>query len=158
VKTPKDLSRLVADLSPGAKETVHVMRDGKSMGLDITVGGNDGAKVEAAADTGGADAKQAGPTIGIALSDLTQDAREQLNMPESTKGALVAKVNPDKTAAAAGIQAGDVIVSVNGKAVSDAHAVKVAVADAAKSGRKSVLLLIERGDSKTFVAVPFAAA
>ncbi len=50
------------------------------------------------------------------------------------------------------------IVSVNDKPVHDARDVKTAVADAGKSGRKSVLLLIERGGNKTFVAVPFAAA
>ena len=57
-----------------------------------------------------------------------------------------------------GIQTGDVIVSVNDKPVHDASDAKAAVASAAKSGRKSVLLLIERGGNKTFVAVPFSAA
>jgi serine protease Do len=158
IKSPKDLSRLVADLSPGARQTLTVWRDGRSTALNITIGGNDveAKQVEAAGDEGAG--QLTGPSIGVALADLSADSREALKLPKSINGALIAKVNPDKTAAAAGIQAGDVIVSVNDRKVRDAREAKAAVADAAKSGRKSVLLLIERGGNTTFVAVPFAAA
>ncbi|MGO7373957.1 PDZ domain-containing protein, partial [Rhizobium ruizarguesonis] len=37
VNTPKDLSRLVADLSPGAKKSLSVWRDGKTIDLNFTV-------------------------------------------------------------------------------------------------------------------------
>ncbi len=159
VKTPKDLSRLVADLSPGAKETLTVWRDGKTVDLNVTVGGNEDTQKQAAAESSDDQGQAAGqPSLGIGLADLTPDVRQQLNLPHSVAGAVVANVNPDKSAAAAGIQPGDVIVSVNDKPVHDARDVKTAVADAGKSGRKSVLLLIERGGNKTFVAVPFAAA
>ncbi|PZM07986.1 Do family serine endopeptidase [Rhizobium tubonense] len=158
VKTSKDLSRLVADLSPGAKETMSIVRDGKSMDLSVTIGANEDGKLQAAADTSDGETKQTGPSIGVTLSDLTAEAKEQLKLPEDAAGAVVAKVNPDKTAAAVGIQIGDVIVSVNGQPVRDAKAVKIAVAGAAKSGKKSVLLLVERGEHKTFLAVPFSAA
>ncbi|MGM4908663.1 DegQ family serine endoprotease [Rhizobium sp. 768_B6_N1_8] len=159
VKTPKDLSRLVADLSPGAKETLAVWRDGKTVDLNVTVGGNEDTQKQAAVESSDDQGQAAGqPSLGIGLADLTPDVRQQLNLPHSVAGAVVANVNPDKSAAAAGIQPGDVIVSVNDKPVHDARDVKTAVADAGKSGRKSVLLLIERGGNKTFVAVPFAAA
>ncbi len=157
VKSPRDLSRLVADLSPGAKEAMTVWRDGRKVDLSVTVGGNDGDQKQASAakDEG---KMQTGPSIGVALADLTPDVRQELSLPDNVTGAVVAKVNPDKPAAAAGIQTGDVIVSVNDKAVLGASDVKTAIAAAVKSGRKSVLLLIERGDQKTFIAVPFAAA
>jgi serine protease Do len=157
VKSPHDLSRLVADLSPGAKEAMTVWRDGKTVDLSVTVGGNDGDQKQASGAKD--DSKmRTGPNIGVALADLTPDIRQELNLPDNVTGAVVAKVNPDKPAAAAGIQTGDVIVSVNDKAVLGASDVKTAIANAVKSGRKSVLLLIERGDQKTFIAVPFAAA
>jgi serine protease Do len=158
VKTPKDLSRLVADLSPGAKETLAVWRDGKTVDLNVTVGGNEDTQKQAAAQSSDDQGVTGQPSLGIGLADLTPDVRQQLNLPRSVAGAVVANVNPDKSAAAAGIQPGDVIVSVNDKPVHDARDVKTAVADAGKAGRKSVLLLIERGGNKTFVAVPFAAA
>jgi serine protease Do len=159
IKAPKDLSRVVADLSPGTKESLAVWRDGKSVDLSVTVGGNDTDQKQASAEGKGDQPQQANqPSIGIGLADLTPDARESLNLPESVTGAIVASVNPDKPAAASGIQAGDVIVSVNQQPTKSARDVQTAVTQAGKSGRKSVLLLVERSGTKTFVAVPFAAA
>ncbi|RUM26238.1 DegQ family serine endoprotease [Rhizobium vallis] len=159
VKTPKDLSRLVADLSPGAKESLSVWRDGKTIDLNVTVGGNENGQKQAAAESSDIQGQSTGqPSLGIGLADLTPDLRQKLNLPHNTNGAVVASVNADKSAAAAGIQSGDVIVSVNDRPVHDARDVKTAVAEAGKAGRKSVLLLIERDGNKTFVAVPFAAA
>ncbi|MGO8426132.1 PDZ domain-containing protein, partial [Rhizobium ruizarguesonis] len=51
VKTPKDLSRLVADLSPGAKKSLRVWRDGKAIDLNVTVGTNEEGKKQAAAES-----------------------------------------------------------------------------------------------------------
>ncbi|KRB51536.1 serine protease [Rhizobium sp. Root708] len=156
VRTPKDLSRLVADLAPGDQRTLSVWRDGKTTDVSVTIAGNDDGEQQAAADT--KPEANAGPTIGIGLANLTPDARQELNLPKGSAGALVASVNPDKPAAAAGVQAGDVIVAVNDKPVGGARDVKHAVAEAAKAGHKSVLLLIERSGAQTFVAVPFKSA
>ncbi|KQV70231.1 DegQ family serine endoprotease [Rhizobium sp. Root1220] len=156
VSTPRDLSRFVADLSPGDKETVTVWRGGKSVDLAVAIGGNDDGVQQAAAK---ADEKaQSGPKIGVALADLTPEVREKLGLAQDVSGAVVANVAPDKPAAKAGLQNGDLILSVNDKTVHDASEAKNAVAAAAKAEKKSVLLLVQRGESKTFVAVPFAAA
>ena len=72
-------------------------------------------------------------------------------------GAIVEGVNPDEPAADAGLQPGDVILSVNQKPVHSAREAKAAVAQAGKAGRKGVLLLVQRQDAQTFVTVPFAA-
>jgi serine protease Do len=152
VKTPKDLSRFVADLAPRDKETITVWRNGEDVDLNVVVGGNDSGKQ--VVSTG--EEKATGPAIGVGLADLTPEARAELKLPDDVQGAVVANVNPDKPAAEAGVQSGDVIRKVNNKEVRNAHDAKQAVADAAKSGKKSVLLLIERAGHSTFVAVPFA--
>jgi len=154
VRTPKDLSRSIADLSPGDKATVAVWRDGKSQDLNVVVGGSDGEVRQATADKG--EANQ--PSIGVGLANLTPDIREQLNLPANAKGVAVASVSPDKPAADAGVQTGDIILSVNSKSVNSAAEVKDAVVEVARSGRKSVLLQIERDGKKTFVAIPFTAS
>ena len=159
VKTPKDLSRLVADLSPGAKKSLGIWRDGKTIDLNVTVGGNEDGQKQAAAESSDNKGESSGqPSLGIGLADLTPDVRQQLNLPRAVSGAVVASVDPDKSAAAAGIQSGDVIVSVNDRPVHNSRDVKTAIAEAGKAGRKSVLLLVERDGGKTFVAVPFGAA
>jgi serine protease Do len=120
VKTPKDLSRLVADLSPGDKRSLTVWRNGKSMDVNVTIGGNDDSK-QAANDSGDGKVQPSDqPSIGVGLANLTPDLREQLNLPQGVEGAVVASVNPDKPAAAAGIQTGDIIVSVNDQPVHSA--------------------------------------
>jgi serine protease Do len=52
-------------------------------------------------------------------------------------------------AQAAGVQPGDVLLSVNGKAVNSVEQVR----DAVGKSSKSVALLIQRGDEKIFIPV-----
>jgi serine protease Do len=158
IKSPRDLSRMVADLTPGAKEGLTVWRQGQSHNLSITVGGNEPDQQQASAENGDKSMQgaQRVPTIGIGLADLTPDIREALNLPRRENGAVIESVAPDKPAADAGLQAGDIIVSINQQPVKSAKEAKAAVAEAGKSGRKSVLFLIQRGENQTFVAVPFS--
>jgi serine protease Do len=159
VKDPKDLSRAVADVSPGVKETLDVWRKGKTMQISADVGRNaDDQKTASNGNEGGSpSAGQRVPSLGLGLTDLTPDIRDQLNLADNQHGAVVERVNPDKAASTAGIQPGDVIVGVDQMPVRTARQANQAIAEAGKSGKKSVLLLIDRGDSQIFVAVPFAA-
>jgi len=158
VKSPRDLSRMVADLAPGARESLTVWRQGQSKELNITVGGNQDDQKQASADSGDRSnpAAQRVPTIGVGLADLTSDVRQALKLPRRENGAVIENVAPDKPAADAGLQPGDIIVSVNQQPVKSASDAKTAVAEAGRAGRKSVLLLIQRGDDQIFVAVPFS--
>jgi serine protease Do len=158
VATPRDLSRMVADLAPGEKEGLTVWRDGGDKDLSITIGTNDDGGGQVLADAGGASGKAAQhvPTIGIRLGDITADMRQSLGLPKGETGAVVESVSPDKPAADAGLQPGDVILSVNQKPVTSASEAKTAVAEAGKAGRKAVLLLVQRQDEQTFLTVPFA--
>jgi serine protease Do len=156
--SPRDLSRMVADLTPGEKEALTVWRDGGDKDLAITIGNNDEG-TQALADAGEKSGKtgQGVPTIGVQLGDLTADMRQSLGLPKAESGAVVEGVTPDKPAADAGLQPGDIILSVNQKPVASASEAKTAVAEAGKAGRKAVLLLVQRQDEQSFVTVPFAA-
>ena len=72
------------------------------------------------------------------------------------KGLVVTDVEPDSDAADRGLQAGDVITSVNTTEVSGADDVTKAMDDAAKAGRKAVLVQITRDDTSRFVTLPVA--
>ena len=54
--------------------------------------------------------------LGVQIQPMTKEIAESLSL-KSDKGALVAMVQPDSPALAAGIKSGDVIVSVDGKPV-----------------------------------------
>ncbi|TIX54134.1 MAG: PDZ domain-containing protein, partial [Mesorhizobium sp.] len=160
IKDPKDLSRAVADVSPGATETLDAWRKGKNLEISVDVGRN-GDDVQTASVGGGPEAPSAqpglrSPAIGLGLMDVTPDVRQAMNLAPNQRGALVESVNPDKAASASGIQPGDIIVAVNQATVRDARQADQAIAQAGKAGKKSVLLLVERGDAQMFVAVPFA--
>ncbi|RVD46775.1 PDZ domain-containing protein, partial [Mesorhizobium sp. M8A.F.Ca.ET.023.02.2.1] len=159
VKDPKDLSRAVADVAPGARKTLDVWRKGKAMRISVDVGRNsDDVKTASTGDSSAPGTEQGSraPAIGLGLMDITPDIRQQMNLADNERGAVVATVNPDKAAATAGIQPGDIIVAVNQAPVKNARQVTQAIAQAGKSGRKSVLLLVEREGSQIYVAVPFA--
>jgi serine protease Do len=157
ISTPRDLSRMVADMTPGSKENLTVWRQGATKDLQLTIGqnGQDQQQASTEQDKTGPAAQKL-PTIGIGLADVNDQMRQALNLPETESGAVIASVAPDKPAAEAGLQPGDLIVSVNQHAVKTAQEAKMAVANAGKSGRKAVLLLIERGGDQSFVTVPFA--
>ena len=158
VKDPKDLSRAVADVAPGAREPLDVWRKGKAVQISVDVGQNsDDVKTASVTDGSGAPGQgNRAPAIGLGLMDITPDIRQQLNLADNQRGAVVASVSPDKAAAASGIEPGDLIVAVNQVPVKNARQVTQAIAQAGKSGRKSVLLLVERDGGQIYVAVPFA--
>lgn len=161
IKGPKDLSRTIADVAPGARETVDLWRKGQSVQATVVVGQNGDEQKMAAAENEGRQAPNAGlrvPALGLGLTDITPRVRKAMNLPDAERGALVESVSPEKAAAAAGIQAGDVIISVNNAPVKSANEASRAVSQANKSGRKTVLLLIQRGEDQTFIAVPLAHA
>ena len=67
--------------------------------------------------------------IGVALQDVTPGIAQALGA-ESAKGALIARVEADGTAAASGLSAGDIVQSFAGKAVDDGRDLARFVADA----------------------------
>jgi serine protease Do len=102
----------VSEMTPGTKIVLSVIRDGKPVVLSLTVGQFHGNTEVASND--GQDGPQSGK-LGLAVSDLTPDARQQINVPDQVHGVVVQSVRPASPADEAGIQAGDVIVEVNRK-------------------------------------------
>ncbi|TIT41047.1 MAG: PDZ domain-containing protein, partial [Mesorhizobium sp.] len=70
VKDPKDLSRAVADVAPGARETLDVWRKGKAMRISVDVGRNsDDVKTASTGDSSAPGTEQGSraPAIGLGL-------------------------------------------------------------------------------------------
>ena len=98
--------------------TAILSTSGGSVGLGFAIPSNLASVVK---DSIIATGKFEKPYIGVYLNNLDSEKIKALNI-KSTNGVLIAKVVADGPAARAGIQANDVIVAVNGKAVNSAGA------------------------------------
>ena len=143
----RDLQSRVVATRPGTTVPVDVVRNGETVTLDVTVEQLD-LDVEARGpETESPEELSEG--FGMTLRDVTPQAAARLRLPDGTSGALVADVQRRGAAAAGGVQAGDVILSVNRVAVTSA-ADAVRELNAAESGR-AAFLLIQRGDTQVYL-------
>jgi serine protease Do len=87
--------------------------------------------------------------LGVEMQRLTAEIATGLGIADAkAQGALVANVVPDSPAAKAGLQAGDVVQSVDGRKVTSPRDLAVAVA-AVKPGETAKLEIVRGGDAKT---------
>lgn len=150
----RTLTRAVAAVAPGSKASVTVFADGREKKLTVEIGRQPGAEQVARAEPG--DAAKAQPRLGLQLAALTPELRERYGIEPGVQGVLVREVDPDGPAAEKGVQEGDVIMAVAGKAVRSPREVADAVKKVANEGRKSVLLQLWREGEQRFVAIPLA--
>lgn len=85
--------------------------------------------------------------IGIVIQDLTPDLAESFDI-ESAKGIVVAQVSDGSPADAAGLEQGDVILTMNGEAVKTVGTFRNRVA-ATPPGTKVKLTVLRNGKQKT---------
>ncbi|MBP0614751.1 Do family serine endopeptidase [Jiella mangrovi] len=149
VDGPRELAREIGNEHPGKKVEITVWRDNQARTIDVTLGNL--ASLDEAASLGD-NGKSRVPTSPSSLSGYGLT----LTPSDDGDGVVVTDIDPDSTAAEKGMQPGDVIVSVNGKAVTSRSDVSEALADAAKSGRKAALFQLRQGDQNRFVALPIS--
>ena len=134
----KDLPRIVAELDTGAEVEMEVWRDGRRKTLTAMIG-MQAQDALAAASTADDD----GVKLGVMLAPRGESGKA---------GVTIAKVVPGSVAARNGLRPGDVIVRAGNSTVSRPDEVAGAVR-AAVSRDKPVLLLVERGAHRRYVAI-----
>jgi serine protease Do len=117
-----------------------VWRDRGERTIEARLGGADEAKEKVVAEAGTA----SGGQLGLTLRPLSREEKRQAKL---DAGLVVEDV--DGAAERAGIQAGDVLLAINGKAVQSVDQVKEVIA----GKPKSVALLVQRDGEKIFVPV-----
>jgi serine protease Do len=135
-----DLPALVGLGKPGDKATLEVWRAGKKLDLSTTLAE---ARESIAAD----DSKAAGSPqgkLGVAVRPLTPEEKRGAGL---TAGVVVEEVSG--AAARAGIEAGDVILSINGTQVKSVEQLQALVSKESKQ----LAVLIQRDDAKIFIPV-----
>jgi serine protease Do len=137
-----DLPAMLATAKPGENVTMDVWRDSKIVQIGARLG--DASEKVAPEERAAAATSNDGSKLGLALRPLAPNERRQSGI---ASGLLVE--DADGPAANAGVMQGDILLSINGRAVNSI----VQVRDVVGKSNKSVALLIQRGSDKIFIPV-----
>jgi serine protease Do len=136
-----ELPTVIAEIPPGTVAHLGIWRDHKATTIDVKTVLLDDEPVQAARNGGSEDG---GGKLGLAVRPLAPNEQQELH----TKGRLVVE-DVTGPALAAGVQAGDVVLGVNGSSVTSVADLKREVARAGHS----VALLIQREDAQMYFPV-----
>jgi len=154
------LSYIVANIKPGTRIPLDILREGKPMRLNAVAGTrppeeklaqsnfNPEENKDFDKDTDTPDAKVVRDAIGISVIPLDAEIARQLGMAADTKGVVI-DVAGQGTGATAGLRRGDVIVSATYQPVTTPAALAAAVRAAKAAGRTAILLGVKRRGGTT---------
>lgn len=145
VDSPKELARIIGGIQPGKTVDLTLWRSGETRNVKIELGELPDSTQQAAVE-------QPAPMEPDTLEGLGLTVTRS----DDSKGLVVTDVAADSAAAECGIQPGDVITTVNSVKVQSADQVTSAMSEAAKAGRKAVLVQVTRDGTNRFVALPVA--
>jgi len=157
----RKLPRIVAATDVNKTVDVVVWRNSDKMTLSVSVGELEEREAKVASRSrGGEKAGKAAEKIealGLTVAEVTTDLRERYSLDKDAKGVVVTAVDEGGAAAEKGIRPGDVIAEISQEEVVTPADIVARIKDARKSGRKSVLLLVEGQGGLRFIAVRIAA-
>jgi serine protease Do len=154
IATPHDLSLRVADVAPGVDAKLTILRDGKDQDVNVKMGQLPADKTVSGPPVEHPSHNQ----LGLGLSPLTPDTRDQLQVPDGQDGALVRTVRSGSAADEAGLRPGDIIVGVGNQDVSSPADATKAIGTALGGKDHAVALRVLRDGAIGFVGVAVASA
>ena len=143
IEDSSGLSRYIASKAPGSTVRLQVIREGAQRTMSLTLG-----TFPDESDRDESEPAQ-GDKLGMTLRDLSPSVAEQLQLPRGTRGVVVMGVEGGEAAEDAGLQRGDVIVSVNGVDVEDLSSFDREIAKA--KADKLARLRVRRGNTHQFL-------
>lgn len=137
IHSSADLPVYVSTMKPGSTLTLTVLRDGKTKAIKVKVASDNSdtqsEKTKKTANSG---------KLGVNVRPMTKQEIEQAGV----EGVLV--LGSDGPARKAGIQAGDILLSINNQRTKQPDDISDAIA-----GKKTVRVLIQRQDTRIFIPV-----
>ena len=159
VADTRGLVRQVGNSPVGETVRVVVFRDGSTVTLRVTLGRREeaeGAVPAAAPAPDTPDEPETKDLLGLTLSSLTDELREQLGAEADQEGLAVVEVDEASEAFEKGLRAGDIITEAGQQKVNSISEFETRLADVQEAGRKSLLLLVRRAGDPRFVALSLA--
>jgi serine protease Do len=151
IKDARALAQQIAKTAPGSSAKLTVLRDGKTQNIALTLATM--PKQEDEANAQPPPQRQEPSTeqhLGMNLAPA-QDVEGT-----GKEGVVVLNVDPNGPAAQNGVETGDVILDVSGKAVQTPSQVREAIDQTKSQGRHSVLMRVRSPQGTRYLAIPVA--
>lgn len=165
VTSDQTVSFLVANLTPGTKVPVEVLREGQKLAITVTLGKRP-SEAELLQQNQTFDPEAEEPMapgssdgtieqkLGMQVMPMSAQIARSLGVPADTKGVVVAAVDSNGDAARKGLRRGDIILSANYQPTPTVEALLAQVNAAAAEKREAILLRIQRRTTPpAFIAV-----
>ncbi len=164
VTRDQTLSFIVANIAPGRRINVDVIRDGERRTVPVTVGRRPSEEELAAQlvdPESGIPGQRPGQenqstlpqSLGLQAVPLTPQIGAQLGVDSGTQGLVVTDVDPNSDAGTKGLAPGTIVLSANGRTVASVADLERVIADAKAAGREAVLLRVRPRNGQP-VSVP----
>ncbi len=146
----ESLRNMVAQSEVGSTIKLKVVRDGKTIFLNATVGEMSKELVKSVPEKIEESAEQ-NILAGFSVTDLTPEIAKQLGLSREEKGVVIVRVKPESAAEEAELKRGDVIQEINRKKINNSKDFSNIVSRI-KEG-DTVLLFVNRGGKKFYTTL-----
>jgi serine protease Do len=149
VKSPKQLTEMVADTPVGKASAVKFVRDGRVETTTVKLGERPSRNLEGEQPEQD-NPEEDGGKIGLSVSNVTAEMASRMRL-RIASGVVVSSVQPDSPAADAGLQRGDIIHRVNRTQVTNRQDYLRAISSI--KGEREVTFQVERNGQLQWVSV-----
>ncbi len=149
INDPRELAQQIARMAPGSSATLSLLRNGATQDISLTLGTmptERAPQVVAANDTRSVPPSE--QNLGVLIAPASKVAGP------GQKGMVIVAVDPNGEAAQHGLSAGDIILDVGGKAVSNANDFRHDLMSLRKEGKTAALVRVQSGGTTHFIALP----
>ena len=155
IKNMKELPKVVAGTPVGKSVPLVILRNGKEITLNVTLGELELAEKE---NLIGKTPKKNVKTkeydkLGFTAEELTDQNKEKFNLKNIESGVVITSIKDNSSAQQAGLTPGMVIIRVGQIEVSSMNVIDEAIKNALKQKRKALLLLVKVDNGTRFVAL-----
>jgi Do/DeqQ family serine protease len=141
------LRNAVASIAPGTNVNVKATRDGRETSFQVALAELPDSRRPSTEENDSSSGANTG-RFGMSLQPLTADMASRMGIPANEQGLVVSRLDPNGSAAEAGLRQGDLIQEVNRRPVRNVTEFTAAVA---QSGSRPALLLVKRGEATIYI-------
>ncbi|MFL2828191.1 MAG: DegQ family serine endoprotease [Candidatus Puniceispirillales bacterium] len=156
IDTMKELPRVVAGTPVGKSVPLVILRNGKTITLNVVLGELELAEKENLITKSNGNNKSKSKTfekLGFVAEELSKSNIEKFKLKKIKEGILISSVKEGSVAQEAGLLPGMVIVRVGQIEVNSIDVIQDAIKNAIKQKRKAILLLVKVESGTRFVAL-----